>query len=80
MGRQNLFKYRRLFVDPPLKKVEKASGPPHYILQNQERPTLCDCGKKHSCHRHVMQYDCWSLETLWNENGIEEGDILDSAT
>ena len=38
VGRQNLFKWRRFFVDPSLKRDEKASGPPHYILQNQEVP------------------------------------------
>ena len=65
----------------PLKRDEKASDPPHYILQNQERPTPCDRGKKHFCHRHVMQwYDCWSLETLLNEDSIKEGDVLDNAT
>ena len=73
--------WRRFFVDPPLKRDEKASGPPHYILQNQERPTPCDCVKKHSCFRHVMQwYDCWSLETLRNDDGLKEGDVLDNAT
>ena len=80
MGWQNIFKWRRFFVDPPLKRDEKASGPPHYILQNQERPTPCDCGKKHSCHRRVMQYDCWSLETIGDEDGIKESDVLDNAT
>ena len=53
------------FVDTPLKKDEKASGPPRYILQNEEHPPPppCDCGKKHSCYMHVMQlYDCWSLQ------------------
>ena len=37
-GEQNLFKWRWFFVDTPLKKDEKASGPPHYILQNEEHP------------------------------------------
>ena len=76
VGHQNPFKWRWLF-----NKGWKASGPPHYILQNQEHLTPCDCGKKHSCHRHVMQWhDCWSLETLQNEDSIKEGNVLDNAT
>ena len=59
----------------------ETSGPPHSIRNESPPSPLCDCGKKHSCHRHVMQsYDCWSLETLRNEDGIKEGDILENVT
>ena len=27
-----------------------------------------------------MQYNCWSLETLRNEDGIKEGNVLDNET
>ena len=41
------------FVDCPLKRAEKASGPPH-TSQNQEQASPCDCGEKQSCLRHVI--------------------------
>ena len=40
MGRQNLFKWRRFFVDPPLKKDEKASGHPITSCRIRNDPPL----------------------------------------
>ena len=59
----------------------ETSGPPHYIRNKSHPSPFCDCGKKHSYLRHVMQsYDCWSLETLRNEDGIKEGDVMENVT
>ena len=48
VGRQNLFQWRRFFVDPPLNKGWKSQWPtPLHLAESGTTPPPCDCGKKH---------------------------------
>ena len=82
-GRQNLFKWRQLFIDPPLKKGWKSQWPtPLHLAESGTNPPLVIVVRSiRAIGMCIQWYDCWSLQTIENEGRcLGECHLIDCIT